>query len=47
LSFDKREAFMQINGNLFEQVEKTMDLLLTKYTKALISYEGLIRVETF
>lgn len=36
-----------INGNLFEQVEKTMDLLLTKYTKALISYEGLTRVETY
>jgi len=35
-----------INGNLFEQVEKTMDFLLTKYTKALISYEGLTRVET-
>ncbi len=37
----------EIHGNLFEQVEKTMDLLLTKYTKALISYEGLTRVETF
>ncbi len=36
----------EIHGNLFEQVEKTMDLLLTKYTKALISYEGLTRVET-
>lgn len=36
-----------INGNLFEQVEKTMELLLTKYTKALISYEGLTRVETY
>jgi ATP-dependent DNA helicase RecG len=37
----------EINGNLFEQVEKIMDLLLTKYTKALISYEGLTRVETY
>ncbi len=37
----------EIHGNLFEQVEKTMDLLLTKYTKALISYEGLTRVETY
>lgn len=36
----------EIHGNLFEQVEKTVDLLLTKYTKALISYEGLTRVET-
>ncbi|MDR2466200.1 MAG: putative DNA binding domain-containing protein [Prevotellaceae bacterium] len=37
----------EIHGNLFEQVEKTMDLLLTKYTRALISYEGLTRVETY
>jgi len=37
----------EIHGNLFEQVEKTMDFLLTKYTKALISYEGLTRVETY
>ncbi|GAP71496.1 ATP-binding protein [Candidatus Symbiothrix dinenymphae] len=37
----------EIHGNFFEQVEKTMDFLLTKYTKALISYEGLTRVETY
>ncbi|MDR1973544.1 MAG: putative DNA binding domain-containing protein [Bacteroidales bacterium] len=37
----------EIHGNLFEQVEKTMDFLLTKYTKALISYEGITRVETY
>jgi ATP-dependent DNA helicase RecG len=37
----------EIHGNLFEQVERTMDFLLTKYTKALISYEGLTRVETY
>jgi len=37
----------EIHGNLFEQVEKTMELLLTKYTKALISYEGISRVETY
>ena len=36
----------EIHGNLFEQIEKTMDLLLTKYTRALISYDGLTRVET-
>jgi ATP-dependent DNA helicase RecG len=36
-----------IHGNLFEQVEKTMELLLTKYTRALISYEGLSRIETY
>jgi len=36
-----------IHGNLFEQVDKTMDLLLTKYMKAMISYEGIYRVETY
>lgn len=36
-----------IHGTLFEQVDKTMDLLLTKYLKALISYEGIYRVERF
>jgi ATP-dependent DNA helicase RecG len=36
-----------IHGNLFEQVEKAMELLLTKYTKALISYRGLSRIETY
>lgn len=36
-----------IHGTLFEQVDKTMDLLLTKYTKALISYEGIYRVEKY
>ncbi len=35
----------EIHGNLFEQIEKTMDLLFTKYIKAIISYEGIIRVE--
>ena len=37
----------EIHGNLFEQIEKTMDLLFTKYIKALISYEGINRVETY
>jgi len=36
-----------VHGNLFEQVERTMELLLTKYTKALISYRGLSRIETY
>ncbi|KAA6316040.1 hypothetical protein EZS27_033594 [termite gut metagenome] len=31
----------EIHGNLFEQVEKTMDLLFTKYIKAMISCEAL------
>jgi ATP-dependent DNA helicase RecG len=37
----------EIHGNLFEQIEKTTELLFTKYIKALISYEGLNRVETY
>ncbi|MDR2205622.1 MAG: putative DNA binding domain-containing protein [Flavobacteriaceae bacterium] len=37
----------EIHGNLFEQVEKTIDLLFTKYIKALISYEGIYRIETY
>lgn len=37
----------EIHGDLFSQVSKTMDLLLTKYTKAYISYEGVQRIETY
>lgn len=37
----------EIHGSLFEQVEKTMDLLLTKYLKANIAYDGLTRTETY
>jgi len=37
----------EIHGNLFEQIEKTTELLFTKYIKALISYEELNRVETY
>jgi len=37
----------ELHGNLFEQSEKAMDLLLTKYLKAYISYEGITRVERF
>jgi ATP-dependent DNA helicase RecG len=37
----------EIHGHLFEQVEKTMDLLLTKYLKAYIHYEGWNRVEDY
>lgn len=36
-----------IHGNLFMQVSKALDLLLTKYTKAAISYDGPQRVETY
>lgn len=37
----------EIHGNLFHQAEKTLDLLLTKYMKAYISYERITRVERF
>ncbi|MEY4875218.1 MAG: hypothetical protein RL708_367 [Bacteroidota bacterium] len=37
----------EVHGFLFEQVEKTMDLLLTKYLKATISYKGLHRIEYY
>jgi len=37
----------EVKGNLFEQVEKTIELLFTKYIKAIISYEGIHRVETY
>jgi len=37
----------EIRGDLFAQVEKTLELLYTKYLKAYISYEGIQRVETF
>jgi ATP-dependent DNA helicase RecG len=51
IGFFRSESDLQfqdtIHGNLFEQVEKTMELLLTKYTRALISYKGLSRIETY
>lgn len=37
----------EIHGNIFEQIEKTMDLLFTKYIKANISYEDIQRIETY
>lgn len=37
----------EVHGNLFEQVEKAVDLLFTKYIKAIISYEGIHRIETY
>lgn len=36
-----------IEGDLFTQVEKTLDLLLTKYLRAGISYQGAQRLERF
>ena len=35
-----------IEGDLFTQVGRTMDLLHTKYTRALVSYDGVHRIET-
>lgn len=37
----------EIHGNLFEQIEKTIDLLFTKYIKSEISYEGINRIEKY
>lgn len=37
----------EIHGSLFDQAEKTLDLLLTKYLRAYIGYEGITRVETY
>lgn len=36
-----------IHGHLFEQVERTMALLLSKYLKATITYKGLNRMEKY
>jgi len=36
----------EINGDLFTQTQKAMDLLTTKYLKAMIGYEGIHRTET-
>jgi ATP-dependent DNA helicase RecG len=37
----------EIHGNLFHQIEKTIDLLFSKYIKAIISYDGIHRIETY
>ena len=51
IGFFRSESDLQfqdeIHGNLLEQVEKAMELLLTKYTRALVSYKGLSRIETY
>ena len=36
-----------IHGDLFTQVAKTVDLLLTKYLKAAITYQGIQRIERY
>lgn len=35
----------EVTGDLFTQADKTLDLLLTKYTRAMISYEGTERLD--
>ncbi len=37
----------EIHGNIFDQIEKAMDLLFSKYIKAMISYEDITRVEKY
>lgn len=37
----------EVHGPLIEQVDKTVDLIYTKYLKALIAYDGIQRVEQF
>ena len=37
----------EIHGNLFAQINQTIAVLNAKYLKALISYEGLQRIETY
>ena len=37
----------EVHGNLFGQVDSTLDLLRTKYLKAYITYHGIHRRETF
>lgn len=36
----------EIHGNLFQQVKVAMDILTTKYLRAMISYDGIHRIET-
>ena len=37
----------EVHGPLLEQVDKTIDLVYTKYMKARIAYEGIQRIEQF
>lgn len=49
--FGKNDADLvyqdEVHGPLLEQIDKTVDLVYTKYMKALIFYEGIQRVEQF
>lgn len=37
----------EIHGSLLAQAEKVVDLIYTKYLKGIVSYEGVVRVETY
>ena len=37
----------EINGSLFQQAEKIIDILFTKYFKGIIDYEGVTRIEKY
>ena len=37
----------EVHGSLIEQIDKTVDLVYTKYLKALIYYDGIQRIEQF
>ena len=37
----------EVHGSLIKQIDKTVDLVYTKYLKALIYYEGIQRIEQF
>lgn len=37
----------EVHGNIFHQVDKTLEFLTTKYMKAYISYKGVQRIERF
>lgn len=47
--FDGSDILYQddVKGSLFEQAERSVDLIFTKYLKATITYDGTTRVETF
>jgi len=49
--FGKSDSDLQyqdeVHGSLIEQVDTTIDLVYTKYLKALIDYDGIQRVEQF
>ena len=50
IAYFKKDANLifqdEIHGNLFHQVKATMELLTTKYLRALVSYEEIQRIES-